>query len=135
MTARRNWAHAAARDRIRQHGSESVQGRCTAQHDAPAPRPRRSRDPPPRASKPFEPIEIGKFFKNRKGDVIVVQIKSFQRIVFCDIRQFFQNEAGVNCPTKKGVAVSLRKLDELARLIDKAIATARERGLIDEARS
>jgi hypothetical protein len=77
-----------------------------------------------------EPIEIGKFFKNRKGDIVVVQIKEFEGIVFCDIRQFFQNDAGQSCPTKKGVAIGLRKLDELAGLINKAIAKARELGLI-----
>ncbi len=81
-----------------------------------------------------EPIEIGKFFKNRKGDVIVVQIKEFEGVVFADIRQFFIGEDGVTRPTKRGVALSLRKLDELAGLLDKAIAKARELGLIrDEA--
>ena len=79
-----------------------------------------------------EPIEIGKFFKNRKGDFVVVQIKQFEGITFLDIRQFFTGEYGKSFPTKKGVAIGLRKLDELARLINKAITTARELGLIRE---
>jgi hypothetical protein len=79
-------------------------------------------------------IEIGKFFKNRKGDVIVVQIKEFQGVVFADVRQFFTGEDGVTRPTKRGVAISLRKLEELAGLINKAITKARELGLLhDEA--
>ncbi len=78
-----------------------------------------------------EPIEIGKFFKNRKGDVIVVQIKSFEGVVFADIQQHFSGEDGVTRPTKKGVAVSLRKLEELAGLISKAIDKARELGLLE----
>jgi hypothetical protein len=77
-----------------------------------------------------EPIEIGKFFKNRKGDIVVVQIKEFEGIVFCDIRQFFQNDAGQSCPTKKGVALTFRKLPELVELLEKTLAKARELGLL-----
>ena len=76
-----------------------------------------------------EPIQIGKFFKNRKGDFVVVQIKEFEGVVFCDIRQFFQNDAGQSCPTKKGVALTLRKLPELVGLLEKTLAKARELGL------
>ena len=79
-----------------------------------------------------EPIEIGKFFKNRKGDFVVVQIKEFEGITFLDIRQFFTGEDGKSFPTKKGVAIGLRKLDELVGLINKAITKARELGLIRE---
>jgi hypothetical protein len=78
-----------------------------------------------------EPIVIGKFFKNRKGDFIVVQIKQFERGTFLDIRQFFTGDDGKSLPTKKGIAVGLHKLDELAGLINKAIAKARELGLLE----
>jgi Transcriptional Coactivator p15 (PC4) len=77
-----------------------------------------------------EPIEIGKFFKNRKGDIVVVTIKQFEGVIFADIRQFFTGEDGVMRPTKKGVALSVRKLEDLAGLISKAIAKARELGLL-----
>jgi hypothetical protein len=79
-----------------------------------------------------EPIEIGRFFKNRKGDIVVVQIKQFEGITFLDIRQFFTSDDGKSVPTKKGIAIGLRKLDELAGLIDKAITKAHELGLIRE---
>jgi hypothetical protein len=79
-----------------------------------------------------QPIEIGKFFKNRKGDFVVVQIKQFEGTTFLDIRQFFTAEDGKSFPTKKGVAIGLHKLEELAGLIDKAIAKARELGLLRE---
>ena len=75
------------------------------------------------------PIEIGKFFKNRRGDIIAVTIKEFEGVIFADIRQCFTGEDGVTRPTKRGVALSLRKLEELAGLINKAIAKARELGL------
>jgi hypothetical protein len=79
-----------------------------------------------------EPIEIGKFFKNRKGDFVVVAIKEFQGITYLDIRQFFTSEDGKSFPTKKGIAVGLRRLEELQALIRKAIVEARARGLLDE---
>ena len=79
-----------------------------------------------------EPIEIGKFLKNRKGDTVFVQIKSFEGVVFCDIRQFFQNDAGESYPTKKGVALALHKLPELIELLEKTLAKARELGLLRE---
>jgi hypothetical protein len=78
-----------------------------------------------------EPIEIGKFWKNRRGDAVFVQIKSYEGVVFCDIRQFFQNDAGQSCSTKKGVALTLDKLPELVDL-EKTLAKARELGLIRE---
>jgi hypothetical protein len=79
-----------------------------------------------------QPIMVGRFFKNRRGDIVAVQIKSFEGVVFCDIRQFFQNDAGQSCPTKKGVALTLRKLPELVELLEKTLAKARELGLIRE---
>jgi hypothetical protein len=77
-----------------------------------------------------EPISIGKFWKNRRGDFVVVAIKQFEGATFLDIRQFFTGEDGVSRPTKKGIAIGLHKLDELAGLITKAIAKAREFGLL-----
>lgn len=82
----------------------------------------------------IEPIEIGKFFKNRKGDFIVVQIKSFEGVVFADARQFFTGTDGVSRPTRRGLAITLRKLPELVALLKQAIDTAKARGLLrDEA--
>ena len=77
-----------------------------------------------------QPIMVGRFFKNRRGDIVAVQIKSFEGVVFCDIRQFFQNDAGQSCPTKKGVALTFRKLPELVELLEKTLAKARELGLL-----
>jgi hypothetical protein len=52
-----------------------------------------------------EPIEVGKFFKNRKGDIVVVQLKEYEGVAFCDVRQFFTDDNGITRPTKRGVAV------------------------------
>jgi hypothetical protein len=77
-----------------------------------------------------EPIEIGKFFKNRKGDFIVVQIKQFEGVIFADARQFFTDTDGISRPTKKGLAVSLRHLPELITLLGKALRQAHALGLL-----
>ena len=79
-----------------------------------------------------EPIEIGKFFKNRKGDVIVVQIKQFEGVVFADARQFFTDTDGISRPTKKGLAISLRHLPKLIALLGKALTKAHALGLVRE---
>ena len=77
-----------------------------------------------------EPIEIGKFFKNRKGDIVVVQIKELEGVIFADARQFFTDTDGISRPTKKGLAISLHRLPELVALLEKTLAKARELGLI-----
>lgn len=77
-----------------------------------------------------EPILIGRFFKNRRHDILAVQIKSYEGVVFCDIQQFVENDAGQNCPTKKGIGITLRKLPELISLLEKTIEKATELGLI-----
>jgi hypothetical protein len=79
-----------------------------------------------------EPIIVGQFFKNRRHDIVAVQIKSYQGVVFCDIRQFFENDVGQNCPTKKGIAITLRKLPELVSLLEKAIEKATQLGLVSQ---
>jgi Transcriptional Coactivator p15 (PC4) len=77
-----------------------------------------------------EPIEIGKFFKNRKGDIVVVQIKEFEGVIFADARQFYTGADGISRPTKKGLAITLRRLPELVEPLDKALTRASELGLI-----
>jgi hypothetical protein len=77
-----------------------------------------------------EPIEIGKFFKNRKGDMIVVTIKQFENVVFADARQFVTDSDGISRPTKKGLAIALRHLPEFITLLGKALTKAHALGLI-----
>jgi hypothetical protein len=122
---RRDFSKAAARDRMRRRGSESVTGSTTPPAGTPSGRERNSAPSP-------TPIEIGRFIKNRKGDFVVVQIKQFEGFTFLDVRQFFTGEDGKSRPTKKGIAVGLGKIKELARLVDKARETAIERGFLRE---
>jgi len=125
VMTRRDFSKAAARDRMRRRGTESVSGSTTPAAGTPSGRERNSAPAPAP-----EPIEIGRFIKNRKGDFVVVQIKQFEGFTFLDVRQFFTGEDGKSRPTKKGIAVGLGKIEELARLVDKARKTAIERGLL-----
>jgi hypothetical protein len=82
------------------------------------------------AMKLAEPIEIGKFFSNRCGEFVVVAIREFEGVIFVDARKFYTGADGISRPTKKGLAVTLRKLPELVELLEKTLAKARELGLI-----
>jgi hypothetical protein len=79
-----------------------------------------------------EPIEIGKFFSNRRGEFVVVAIREFEGVIFVDARKFFTGADGISRPTRKGLAVLLRHLPELIALLGKALTKAHALGLIRE---
>ncbi|HZR88410.1 MAG TPA: transcriptional coactivator p15/PC4 family protein [Bradyrhizobium sp.] len=79
-----------------------------------------------------EPVEIAKFFKNRRKDVIVVSLSTFEGQNIVDVRQHFHNEQGQMRPTGKGVAMVVLRLPDLAKAINKALEKARELGLLDD---
>jgi hypothetical protein len=82
-----------------------------------------------------EPITVAEFWRNRGGESIRVEIREYQGRVVVDVRVHFPDAKGVLRPSKKGVCVAIKRLPELARGITKALARARELGLIadDEA--
>jgi hypothetical protein len=47
------------------------------------------------------------------------------------VRRYFTNSAGKLTPTRKGFAISLRKLPELRKAIAKVERQARAQGLLD----
>jgi hypothetical protein len=79
-----------------------------------------------------EPVIVDKFFKNRRKDVIVVSLKTYEGVNLIDVRQFVPNEAGQDRPTSKGVAIKVQRLPDLAAAINKAVRKAQELGLIDD---
>lgn len=79
-----------------------------------------------------QPLEVAKFFKNRRKDVIVVSLSTFEGKNLVDVRQHFHNEQGQMRPTGKGVAMVVLRLPDLAKAINKALKQARELGLIDD---
>jgi hypothetical protein len=79
-----------------------------------------------------EPIEVAKFFKNRRKDVIVVSLSTYEGCNLVDVRQHFHNEQGQMRPTNKGVAMVVLRLPDLAKAVNKALAKAKELGLLDD---
>ena len=78
-----------------------------------------------------EPIEIAKFWKNRRHDAIVVSISTFEGRNLIDVRQHFMNGEGKLQPSPKGVAMTVLRLPDLHKAITKALAKAQELGLLE----
>jgi transcriptional coactivator p15 (PC4) len=79
-----------------------------------------------------EPVEIAKFWKNRKGEAVIVTLKDFDGRTIVDIRTHFTTKDGKFQPTGKGLALMVLRLPELAAAVNKALAKAREIGLLDD---
>jgi Transcriptional Coactivator p15 (PC4) len=79
-----------------------------------------------------QPIETGKFWKNRwRKNAIVVSLSTHQEINIVNVREHFVGSDGCMRPTTKGIAMSVRRLRELAKAINRAVAKAQELHLID----
>jgi hypothetical protein len=78
-----------------------------------------------------EPIDVKKFFANRKGDIIVIALRQLEGgPPFLDIRKFFTDENGVMRPTKKGVSVAIIRAPDLCDGVTKAVKVAQQLGLL-----
>jgi hypothetical protein len=83
-----------------------------------------------------EPVEITKFWKNRgRNESVHVALSAYEGHNLINVRVYSTGTDGVDRPTQKGIAMSVRKLPELADALNKALAKARELGLLvgDEA--
>jgi hypothetical protein len=78
-----------------------------------------------------EPVIISQFWKNRRGEAIVISLKTYNGRNLIDVRQNFTNEEGKLQPTAKGVVMVVLRLPELAAAMTKALAKAKELGLLD----
>jgi hypothetical protein len=79
---------------------------------------------------PAEPIVVAEFWANRNGEAVRVQLKEFSGRPLLDVRKFFTDPNGKLVPTKKGLAIAIARLPDLARAIGKAVHKAQELGLI-----
>jgi hypothetical protein len=80
-----------------------------------------------------EPVEIAKFWKNRRRvESLHVSLSEYEGHALINVRIYATGTDGIDRPTTKGVAMSIRKLPELARALAKAETTARELGLLDD---
>jgi hypothetical protein len=77
------------------------------------------------------PVVIADFWANRRGESVRVQLREFEGLALVDVRRHFTNDNGQLQATKKGLALAVTRLPELAAAINKALARARELDLID----
>jgi Transcriptional Coactivator p15 (PC4) len=81
-----------------------------------------------------EPVVVDRFWKNRRKDAIVVSLSCYEGHNLIDVRTHYMSTDGKLLPTAKGTAISVLRLPELAKAINKALAKAIELNLIpDEA--
>jgi hypothetical protein len=80
-----------------------------------------------------EPIEICKFWKNRRRNkVIVVALNPYEEHNLIDVREHVIGSDGIMRPSTRGVAIVVRLLPELSAALCKALKRARELNLIPE---
>jgi hypothetical protein len=88
-----------------------------------------TRKPPPIP----EPIQIGKFWKSRRRDkVFVVAIGPYKEHNIFSVREHVISTDGIMRPTTRGVAMVILRLPELAKAINRAVAKAKELGLLPQ---
>lgn len=75
------------------------------------------------------PIIFAEAVKNKKGDVIRVQLKTYEGHNLVDIRNWWPGDDGLR--PGKGFACGVRHLPMLARAVSDALAKARELGLVE----
>jgi hypothetical protein len=78
-----------------------------------------------------EPIEIAKFWKNRRRvESLHVSLSEYEGHALINVRIYATGTDGIDRPTTKGVSMSIRKLPELSSALTRAEAKARELGLL-----
>lgn len=78
-----------------------------------------------------EPHVVAQIAKNSRGESVRVTLLSFESVDCVDVGIFFTSADGSLQATKKGIALSIARLPELASAVAKAERRARELGLLD----
>jgi Transcriptional Coactivator p15 (PC4) len=82
----------------------------------------------PRRPTLAEPVEIAKFWKNRRRDAaIVVSLSSYEGHDLVNVREHFVGSDGCMRPTPKGTAMVVARLPALAKAVTKALHRGCER--------
>jgi hypothetical protein len=85
-----------------------------------------------RITKLHEPVIISQFWRNRSGECVRIQLREYEGVALIDIRIHVIDAEGKLAPTHKGLSCSVRCLPDLTTGLMKALARAREIGLINE---
>jgi hypothetical protein len=75
-------------------------------------------------------VVIARFWRNRKGEAVVVQLRQFEGRAIADTRVYFTTKDGKLQPTRKGLSIVVARLPDLAAALTKAHARAIELGLL-----
>jgi hypothetical protein len=76
-----------------------------------------------------EPVTVSKFWKNRAHDAIVTELATYEGRNVVDVRQYAMHGGHLR-PTHKGISIVVLRLPQLAKAINKALAQAKELGLL-----
>ncbi|SHH16758.1 transcriptional coactivator p15/PC4 family protein [Bradyrhizobium erythrophlei] len=80
-----------------------------------------------------EPIEIAKFWKSRNhAEYVRVELSEYKGHQLINVRIWQTGTDGIDRPSTRGIAMSVRKLPELASALAKAETMAIELGLISD---
>jgi hypothetical protein len=80
-----------------------------------------------------EPVVISKFWKSRNHtEHVRVELSEYQGHPLINVRLWQTGSDGIDRPTVRGIAMTVRKLPALASALAKAEIKARELGLIDD---
>jgi hypothetical protein len=66
---------------------------------------------------------------NRR-DRVRVSIEEFRGVPLVGIRKYYEAADGEHRPSRQGISLKVEQLPALAKAIEQALATARERGLV-----
>jgi hypothetical protein len=77
------------------------------------------------------PVIVNQFFCNRRGEIVRVTIDQFEGVTVLDLRKHYTGSDGISRPTRKGLTVTIKRLPDLAKAVNEAVAKARELGLIE----
>jgi hypothetical protein len=79
-----------------------------------------------------DPVEVAKFWKNRRrNESVHVSLSEYEGHCLINVRVYCTGTDGIDRPTPRGVALSIRKLSELSRALVRAEAQAKALGLIE----
>jgi hypothetical protein len=79
-----------------------------------------------------DPVVVAKFWRNRSGEAVIVSLRKYEGRPLIDLRVHFTNKEGKLQPTTKGLALVVARLPDLARAVNKALAKAKEIGLLPD---
>ena len=78
-----------------------------------------------------EPLLVGQFHRNRRGEVVRVSLSTYENRNICDVRVYFTGKDGLPLPTKKGVCISVLRIPELLAALTKAQQQSVDLGLVE----